>query len=169
MLPLNFSYLLGKGILDHVTRTLHRLSHFLEHLISVANYPTYPAPCLLLTPESLSGLFLKSRLNIHMPFLVTDPVALLCSCLILCVFHTKSQVWSGHWLHPLWFLCFSPPCPHPLPMFHVCLVALWPVLPAGDGFMQTFQEFDLQEEYRGCGNHDHSGQPLWLTLWGDLG
>lgn len=43
MLPLNFSYLLEKGILDHVTRTLHRLSHFLEHLISVANYPTYPA------------------------------------------------------------------------------------------------------------------------------
>lgn len=143
MLPLNCSYLLGKGILDRVTRTLHRLSYFLEHLISVANYPTYPAH-LYSRILVWSGPQVPSE-NTY-AFLVTDAVALLCSCLILCVFHTKLQVWSGHRLHPLWFLCFSPPCTHPLPTFHVCLVTLWPVLPAGEGFMQTFQEFCLRED-----------------------
>ena len=47
---------------------------------------------------------------------------------------------------PFVILRFSARCPHPLPMFRVCLVTLWPVLPAGEGFMQTFQEFYLQED-----------------------
>ena len=55
---------------------------------------------------------------------------MLCNCLILGVFHTKLQVWSGHWLHPLWF------CASLLAALTPCQCAVFAWSPFGLYFQQ---------------------------------
>lgn len=104
VLLLHCSCLLGKDVLDCVARTLQMLSPLLEHIIPITDYPAYLSSRSLVS----SGPQVRSE---YMPFLVIDPVALLYNHLLLCVFCTKLQVCSRHWLHPLWFCTPLHPTP----------------------------------------------------------